>query len=163
SRRIRDLVADEVVWPDRRSRNTERRARDLLVDHRQTVRDHRSGADGTQVWVRLLQRDAEIRPRLLDRVKVVPQAAHIMDDGGAVTEQMQKESDVGHPHDHAVHPVVEAVERIDLSWYEKPVQCTRNGEHEQEADERDAEEEQKRDDKGADEEFLQNDVGAAQR
>jgi len=58
------------------------RPRHLIIA--QPVGDHRSGADRTQGRVRLRHHDAEVRPGLLDRGKVVPQAAQIVDDVGAV-------------------------------------------------------------------------------
>ena len=53
---------------------------------------------------------AEVRPGLLDPGEVVPEAAQVVDDVGAVTEETREELDVGHARDRPVDPVVEAVQ-----------------------------------------------------
>src|SRR6266478_3497076 len=155
SRGISDVVAHEVVWPDRRSGHAKGRARDFVIDHHQPVGDHRSGADRTQVRVRLQHDEAEVRPGLLDRGQLVPQAAQVVDDVGAVTEETHKELDSGHPRDHPVHSVVEAIQRIDRVRFEKQVQYPRDSNNQQRGDEHDAEEEEKRDHERANQEPLQ--------
>jgi len=45
TRRISDVVAHEVVRPDRGPRYAKRGARNLVIHQMQPVRDHRAGAD----------------------------------------------------------------------------------------------------------------------
>ena len=54
-----------------------------------------------------------------------------------------------------MHPVAEAIQRIDRVRLEKHVQHARNSAHGQEADEHDADEEHEREDKRFDEEAPQ--------
>src|SRR5438552_8613672 len=106
---IGDVVPHEVVWPERRSGHAEGGARYLGIDHYQPVGDHRSGTDKTQARVRLRHLDAEIRPGLLDRRKVVAEAAQIVDDVGAVTEEIREEPYSAYPRNRPAHRVVEAI------------------------------------------------------
>ena len=71
-------------------------------------------------------------------------AAQVVDDVGAVTEELGEELDVGHPRDRPVDPVVEAVQRIDLVRLDHEVEQARDGAHDDEADDQRAEEEHQR-------------------
>src|SRR5438034_8721774 len=70
SRGVVDVVAHEVVRPDRRSRDTEGGARHLVIHQIQPVGNYRSAADEAQGRVPLYYLVAEIRPGLHDAGKV---------------------------------------------------------------------------------------------
>src|SRR6266540_3793399 len=141
ARGIGDVVAHEVVGPDRCAGHTERGARNLVIHQMQPVRDHRSGADRAQRWVRVPHFGAEIHPGLQDWRKTISKPLQEVDDVSAVTEQIREEFQAANPRNRPVRRVVEAVERIDGVRLDKRVQHARNSDRKQEADEREAEEE----------------------
>src|SRR5947199_398989 len=141
TRRISDVVPQEVLRPDRYPRHAERGARNLVIHQMQPVRDHRSGADSAQRWVRVHHLGAEIHPGLHDWRKAISKPLQEVDEVRAVTEQIREEPHSANPRNRPVRRVVEAVERIDGVRLDKRVQHARNSDRKQEADEREAEEE----------------------
>src|SRR2546430_1598590 len=127
TRRISDVVPQEVLRPDRYPRHAERGARNLVIHQMQPVREHRLGA--------------EIHPGLQDWRKAISKPLQEVDDVRAVTEQIREEPHPANPRNRPVGRVVEAVERIDGVRLDKRVQHARNSDRKQEADEREAEEE----------------------
>src|SRR5262245_18997214 len=142
TRRVSDVVPQEVLRPDRYLRHAARGAGDLVTYQMQPVRDHRSGADSAERRVRVHHFDAEIHPGLQDGRKAISKPLQEVDDVGAVTEQIREESHSAYPRNRPVRRIVETVERIDGVRLDKRVQHARNSDREQEADEREAEEEQ---------------------
>ncbi len=112
-RGIGDVVPEEVVRPDRRPGHPEGGARVVGVDDRQPAGDTPFRCRPSQVGVVVLDLAAEVRPGLHHRGELVPDAAQVVDDVGAVPEETGEELAVGHPCDRTVHPVVEAVQGID--------------------------------------------------
>ena len=77
---VGDVVAEEVVRPDRRLGHPKGRARIVGVVDREPVSDHGAAADRAQVGVFVHHPRAEVRPGLLDLVEVVPDVAQVVDD-----------------------------------------------------------------------------------
>ena len=73
------------------------------VDDRQPVGDHRAAADRCSgTGFSCLTSVPKFDPVCSTRRQVVPEAAQVVDDVGAVAEQAGEELDVGHARDRAV-------------------------------------------------------------
>ena len=87
-RGVGDVVAEEVVRPDRHPGHPEGRAREVGVDDRQPVGDHRSAADRAQVRVLVLHLRRRSSTRSARPGRGRSRAAQVVDDVGAVAEEM---------------------------------------------------------------------------
>ena len=115
TRRVGDVVPEEVVRADRDLADAERRAGVVGVEDEQGVGHHRPGANAGEQWVVVRHHHAEVRPGLLDVAEPVPDPTQVVDDRGAVSEEEREERPVTQQLDHPLSPVVEAVQRIDLA------------------------------------------------
>ena len=109
TRRVVDVVAQEVARTDRRPRHPERSARDLVIEHVQTVCDHRASADGCEEGVCSRHFAAKVRPGLLDGCEAPAGPSQEMHDVGAVTEEEREEPQPAQPRDNLINPVAEPI------------------------------------------------------
>ena len=110
--RVGDVVAEEVAGPDRRRGHPERRAREVGVDDRQPVGDHRSAADRGQERGLVLQHACRSSIRSARPATGRSRGAQVVDDVGAVAEQLGEELEVGQPGDRPVDRVADAVQAV---------------------------------------------------
>ena len=93
---IGDVVAEEAACRRVSSGAAEGRVGELGVHDRQSVGDHRPAADGAQVGRLVLDLDAEVGAGLLERwPKSVAEAAQVVQNRGAVAEEVGVEARVG--------------------------------------------------------------------
>ena len=143
-RRVDDVVAEEAPGPDGRPGHAERRARVVGVDDRYPAGTHRSAADRAQVRVVVLDLGAEVRPGLHHGGQPVSEALQVVDDVGAVAEELVEELPVGHPRDQPVERVLDPVQRTDLVGAQGEVQQPGDGRDHEEADQHPAGEQHER-------------------
>ena len=103
--------------------------------------DHRSAADRAVERGLMLQSRAEVRAGLLDVGEVVSEPTQIVNDVGAVTEEIHEEPEVGHTCDGPMDSIVEAIEAIDSVRLDGEVQHPRDSDQDEETDEHETKEE----------------------
>ena len=131
--RVGDVVAEEVAAAQLGATHAERGARELGVQEREPVGDHRPAADAAEVRVVVPYLDPEVRAALHQRPPhPVPDEPQVVQDRRAVAEQDAEEAGVRHPRDRPVEPVADPVQRVHGVLADPELEQARNGgdEHE---------------------------------